>query len=142
MAIKMRVLYASSKGKIATMANMIKAEFELPVNAVDKIEQPAYPCDKERIVILMLSLKGEPNDTVRRFCGELNKGRAQNVALVIDGNEAAANSMKTILAQAGTNVIDEVLYVKTGFLPFLSSVKEEEKTALLEWTHRIVDSLQ
>ena len=90
----------------------------------------------------MLSLKGEPNDTVRRFCGELNKGRAQNVALVIDGNEAAANSMKTILAQAGTNVIDEVLYVKTGFLPFLSSVKEEEKTALLEWTHRIVDSLQ
>ena len=46
MAIKMRVLYASSKGKIATMANMIKAEFELPVNAVDKIEQPAYPATK------------------------------------------------------------------------------------------------
>ncbi|MBQ8341664.1 MAG: hypothetical protein IJY22_04725, partial [Clostridia bacterium] len=64
------------------------------------------------------------------------------VALVIDGPEAAANRMKEILNAAGTNVIDEVLYVKTGFLPFLSSVKEEEKTALLEWTHRIVDGLQ
>ena len=142
MAIKMRVLYASNKGKIVTMANMIKAEFALPVNAVDKIEQPAYPCDKERLVVLMMSLKNEPSDIARRFCGELNKTRAQNVALVIDGPEAAANRMKDILKAAGTNVIDEVLYVKTSFLPFLSSVKEEEKTALLEWTHRIVDGLQ
>ena len=142
MAIKMRVLYASNKGKIATMANMIKAEFQLPVNAVDKVEQPAYPCDKERLVILMTSLKNEPSDVARRFYGELNKTRAQNVALVIDGPEAAANRMKEILKAAGTNVIDEVLYVKTGFLPFMSSVKEEEKTALLEWAHRIVDGLQ
>lgn len=142
MAIKMRVLYASSKKKIASMAQMIKAEFDLPVNAVDKIEQPAYPCDKERIVILMFSLKGEPNDVVRRFCGELNKGRANNVALVVDGNEAAAKRMKEILAAAGTNVIDEVHYVKTGFLSFLDSVKPEEQKALLDWTHRIVDSLQ
>ena len=142
MAIKMRVLHASSKKKILEMAQMIKAEFDLPVNAVDRVEQPAYPCDKERIVILMLSLKGEPNDIVRRFCGELNKGRANNVALVIDGNEAAANRMKEILTTAGTNVAEEVHYVKTGFLSFLDSVKPEEKTALLEWAHRIVDGLQ
>ena len=142
MAIKMRVLHASSKKKILEMAQMIKAEFELPVNAVDRVEQPAYPCDKERIVILMLSLKGEPNDVVRRFCGELNKSRANNVALVIDGNEAAAKRMKEILTAAGTNVAEEVLYVKTAFLSFLDSVKPEEKTALLEWAHRIVDGLQ
>ena len=141
MAIKMRVLHASSKKKILDMANMIKAEFDLPVNAVDRIEQPAYPCDKERIVILMFSLKGEPNDVVKRFCGELNKGRAANVALVIDGPESAANRMKEILTNAGTNVIDEVHYVKTAFLSFMDSVKPEEKKALLDWTHRIVDSL-
>lgn len=142
MAIKMRVLYASKKGKIATMANMIKEEFQLPVNAVDKVEQPAYPCDKERLVILMTSLKSEPSDVARRFYGELNKGRTQNVALVIDGPEAAAKRMKEILSAAGTNVIDDVLYVKTGFLPFSSGVKEDEKKALLDWAHRIVDGLQ
>ncbi len=141
MAIKMRVLYASPKKKIVSMAQMIKAEFDLPVNAVDKIEQPAYPCDKERIVILMFSLKGEPKDVVRRFCGELNKSRANNVALVVDGNEAAANRMKEILSAAGTNVVDEVHYVKTAFFSFMDSVKPEEKEALLAWTHRIVDSL-
>ncbi len=141
MAIKMRVLYASPKKKIASMAQMIKAEFDLPVNAVDKIEQPAYPCDKERLVILMFSLKGEPSDVVRRFCGELNKSRANNVALVVDGNEAAAKRMKEILTAAGTNVADEVHYVKTAFLSFMDSVKPEEQEALLAWTHRIVDSL-
>ena len=142
MAIKMRVLYASSKKKISTMANMIKEEFSLPVNAVDKIEQPAYPCDKERIVILMFSLKGEPSDVVRRFCGELNKTRANNVALVVDGTENAAARMKEILAAAGTNVADEVFYVKCAFLPFIDKIKPEEKDALLAFTHRIVDSLQ
>ena len=142
MAIKMRVLYASNKGKILEMAQMIKAEFDLPVNAVDKIEQPAYPCDKERIVFLMFSLKGEPSDVVRRFCGELNKGRANNVALIVDGPESAAQKMKEILVQAGTNVAEEVHYVKCGFLSFLDKIKPEEKDALLAYTHRIVDNLQ
>ena len=142
MAIKMRVLYASSKKKIASMAQMIKAEFDLPVNAVDKIEQPAYPCDKERIVILMFSLKGEPSDVVRRFCGELNKSRANNVALVVDGPESAANRMKEILTAAGTNVVGDVHYVKTAALSFLDSIKPEEQQALLQWAHGIVDSLQ
>ena len=141
MAIKMRVLYASGKAKMAAMASMVHAEFALPINAVDKIP-PAYSCDKERLVVLMLSLKGEPDDQLRLFCRELTKARAQNVALVIDGPEAAAKRMKEILGEAGTNIIDEVLYVNCGFLPFLKGVKEEEKTALLEWAHRIVDNLQ
>ena len=142
MAIKMRVLYASPKKIISTMANMIKAEFDLPVNAVDKIEQPAYSCDKERLVVLMFSLKSEPSDVVRRFCGELNKSRANNVAIIMNGPEAAANRMKEILAAAGTNVIDEVFYVKTAALSFLDKITDEEKADLLAWTHRVVDSIQ
>ena len=141
MAIKMRVLYASAKGKVATMANMVHSEFALPINAVDKIP-PAYSCNNERIVILMLSLKGAPEDQLRLFCQELTKARAQNVALAIDGTPAAAKIMKDILTAAGTNVVDEVHYIKTSFLPFLSSVKEEEKAALLAWAHRVVDNLQ
>lgn len=141
MAIKMRVLYASSKKKVADMAAMIHSEFQLPVNAIDKIPT-AYSCDKERLVVLMLSVKGEPTDQLRLFCSELTKARAQNVALVIQGNEAAANRMKEILAGAGTNVIDEVFYVNCAFLPFLDSIKPEEKAELLAWAHRVVDNLQ
>ena len=54
MAIKMRVLYASNKSKIADMADIVKQEYDLAINAVDKIP-PAYSCNNERIVILMLS---------------------------------------------------------------------------------------
>ena len=140
MAIKMRVLYASSKKKVADMAAMIHSEFQLPVNAIDKIPT-AYSCDKERLVVLMLSVKGEPSDQLRLFCSELTKARAQNVALVIDGNEDGAKKVKAILAEAGTNVKDEVFYVKSSFLPFLNSVKDDEKAAALAWAHRIVDSL-
>ena len=141
MAIKMRVLYASKKKKIADMAQIIKEAYDLPVNAVDKIPT-AYSCNNERIVVLMFSLKGEPEDQVRLFCRELTRARAQNVAIVMDGPESAAQRMKDILHEAGTNVIDEVHYVKTGFLSFLDKVSEEEKEALLAFTKRVVENLQ
>ena len=100
MAIKMRVLYTPTKKKLADLAYSIKKEYDLDVNAVDKI-LPAYSCNNERLVILMLTLKGEPDDQLRRFCGEMTKARANNTALVINGTEAAANRMKEILAAAG-----------------------------------------
>ena len=139
MAIKMRVLCASNKAKITHMAEMIKAKYDLAINAVDKIP-PAYSCDKERLVILALSIKNEPDDSVRLFCQELTKARAQNVALLIHGTPAAANVMKNILKSAGTNVLDEVLYVNCGL--FGSAVKDEEKAALLAWTDRLLENLQ
>ncbi len=140
MAIKMRILYASGKKKINTIANMIKAEKDLAFNSVDVIP-PAYSCDKERIVVLIVSGKGHISDAVRLFARELNKGRAQNVALMIDGDEAAANELKEVLTEAGTNVIDEVMYIKGG-LPFLGSVKPEEKTEILAWVDRVVANLK
>ena len=141
MAIKMRVLYTPTKKKLAELANVIKAEYSLDVNAVDTI-LPAYSCNNERIVILMLTLKGEPDDQLRRFCGEMTKARANNTALIINGTEEAANRMKEILAAAGTKVVDEVFYVKTKFFSFLDKVTEEEKADMLAWTHRVVDSIQ
>ena len=113
MAIKMRVLYNSAKPKIKNIANEIKAHYDLGVNAVDVIP-PAYSCDKERIVILFLSAKGAHlDDSLRLFCQELTKVRAQNIALMVDGNEAAANAVKEVLANVAQNnaVYDEVLYI-------------------------------
>ena len=142
MAIKMRILYASGKKKIQAFANEIKAKHDLAFNAVDVIP-PAYSCDKERIVILAISAKGNDiSDSVVLFCKELTKVRAQNVALMIDGDQAAADKLKEILTEAGTNVIDEVLYVKGGFPLFGSTPKPEEKTAVLDWVDRVIANLK
>ncbi len=141
MAIKMRVLYASGKKKINNMANAIKAQYDLAFNSVDVIP-PAYSCDKERIVILAISAKGMVSDAVRLFCRELTKARAQNVALLIDGDEKAANSLKEILTEAGTNVIDEVHYVKGGLPIIGGSVKPEEKADLFAWVDRVIANLK
>lgn len=140
MAIKMRVLYWSGKGKIKTIANEIKKEFNLEHNSVDVIP-PAFSCDKERIVILCISIKDEPDDQLRLFCKELTKQRAQNVALMIDGTEKGAQNIKNILSQTGTNLIDNILFVKGG-LPFLSKLSDEEKKTIFEWVHGVVDKLQ
>ncbi len=141
MAIKMRILYASGKKKIQAFANAIKAQYELAFNSVDVIP-PAYPCDKERIIILAVSAKGDVSDSVALFCKELTKVRAQNVALMIDGDEAVANKLKELLTEAGTNVIDEVIYVNGGFPIFGTTPKPEEKTAVFAWVDRVLQNLK
>ncbi len=140
MAIKMRVLCASKK-KLQVLANNIKEKYDLAFNSVDVIP-PAYSCDKERIVVLAISAKGVNgvSDSLRRFCGELTKERAQNVALVIDGDEAAANTVKQILTDAGTNVIDEVLYMKAGL--FSMKPNAEELDAAYAWVDRVIANLK
>ncbi len=141
MAIKMRILYNSNKKKIYNIATAIKAQYELAFNSVDVIP-PAYSCDKERIVILAISGKGHVSDALRLFCRELTKARAQNVALMIDGDEAIANNLKTILAEAGTNVVDEVLYVNGGLPIFGGSLKPEEKAEIFAWVDRVIENLK
>ena len=137
----MRILYASGKKKIVNIANEIKAKYELAFNSVDVIP-PAYSCDKERIVVLAISAKGNISDSVRLFCRELTKARAQNVALMIDGDEVAANKLKEILTEAGTNVIEEVLYVKGGLPIIGTAVKPEEKTEIFAWIDRVIANLK
>lgn len=144
MALKMRFLYYSSKGKIKAMAEIVKKEFDLSQNhnAID-IVPPAYSCENERLVILAVSGKGQPDDILRRFCSELNKKKAQNVALLVDGDEKMGNSLLEVLKETGTNVFDNVKYIKIGGLPFLAGkVSDEEKKDLVEWIQSIINNLQ
>ena len=144
MALKMRFLYFSKKAKIKAMGELVKAEFDLAQNhnAVDVIP-PAYSCENERLVILAVSGKGEPDDVLRRFCSELNKKKAQNIALLVDGDEKLASRLLETLEAAGSNVNKDVLYFKIGGLPVLGGkVTEDEKKALLDWTHKVVDNIQ
>lgn len=142
MALKMRFLYYSGKAKMKAMAEAVKLEFELTQNhnAVDIIP-PAYACENERLVILGISGKGEPDDVLRRFCLELTKKNANNVALIVDGDEKMGEKLIECLKTTGTNVLaDKILYVKLGGLPFIGGkLSEDEKAKILSWAHSVVD---
>ena len=144
MALKMRFLYYSKKSKMKDLGEAIKSEFGLSqnYNAIDIIP-PAYSCENERLVILALSGKGDLDDLVRRFCRELDKKKAQNVALLIDGNDRVKEDALAVLKETGTNVIEDVKTVKFSGIPFIGGkLSDAEKADLLAWTHRVVDGLQ
>ena len=144
MALKMRFLYYSGKGKaMKALADSVKKEFDLTQNnnSTDIIP-PAYSCEKERLVVLAISGKGEPDDTLRRFCSQLDKSKAQNVAVLIDGDEKMANKIVETLKSAETNVIDDVKFIKIGGLSFLGgSITEDQIKDVLDWIHTVVNSI-
>ena len=136
--VKMRVMFSTNKPKIRTYATALGEAFKCLVNDVP----PAYPCDKERLVIIVVSLKGDPSDKLRLFCSELNAQRAYNVALVVDNKEQekGIKKIKDTLREAGTNVIDDVYYVKAGFLSG-SKITLEERTAIVKWAEGVIAKL-
>lgn len=138
MAIKMRVLFYPEKKKLLAIGNMIKAEYDLNVNSVDRIP-PAYSCDKERLVILATQLKGNLPDEYRLFVRELTKARAVNVAIIAAGDDACVEKTKELLKEAGTNVIEDVKRVKVGL--FDSKVSDEEKADILNWVKTTIEGL-
>ena len=138
MAIKMRVLYNSKKKGMAQFAKVIADKYELPINATSGKFPPEYPCDKERIVVLAMTAKGELADDVRRFCAELNKTRAYNVALLIDGDQATADKVAEIIKNAGTNLVGVKVINLGGFLMFGGTLTPELETELVAWVDEMV----
>lgn len=138
MAIKMRVLCYPEKKKLLAIGNMIKAEYELNVNSVDRIP-PAYSCDKERLVILATNIKGSLPDDYRLFVRELTKARAYNVAIIAAGDDACVERTKELIKEAGANVIEDVKRIKMGL--FDNKVTDAEKTEILEWVKNTIASL-
>ena len=139
MAIKMRVLCYPEKKKLLAIGNMIKAEYDLSVNAVDRIP-PAYPCDKERIVILAINIKKSLPDDYRLFLGRLSKAGAANVAILSAGDDACVEKTKELLREAGTNVIEDTMKITMGL--FDSKVTDAEKTDILAWVEQVKGQLK
>lgn len=140
MAIKMRYLHKAKNPKITALGEQFVIKYDLKdnKNAFDIIP-PAYSCDKERLVILALTLKKEPDDIVRRFCAQLDKTKTANVALVVDGTPEAAEKLIAVLKDAGTNVVDNVFYVKSaGFLNLNGKVTAEEVADFLGWAEEVI----
>jgi hypothetical protein len=139
MAIKMRILHYTGKAKLRSIGDVIKSEYDLAINSVDAIP-PAYPCNNERIVILVLSVKDDADDQLRRFLMELTKARAQNVAIVTDSKPAGIEKVIGYLKQAGTNVVGEPLNIAAGLFAG-KNLSDDEKAKVLDWVKSIVDSL-
>ncbi len=133
--VKMRVIYSTTKKKVVTFATAIAEAFKCQTDDVP----PAFPCDKEKLVVIVMTVKDEPNDKLRRFCGELNKTRALNTALVVDGdpNSKGVNQVKEILKEAGTNVIEDVYTVDGGGI-FGKKISLEERTNIVKWVEKVI----
>ncbi len=140
MAIKMRVLCYPEKKKLLAIGNAIKAKYQLNPNSVDRIP-PAYSCDKERLVVLALNLKGSKlSDDYRLFIQDLNKTRAANVAIIYCGDEALLKETQDLVTAAGANLIDEVKYTKVGL--FDSKASDDELSDIYAWIDRAVANLK
>ena len=95
-------------------------------------------------MILVASLKGEPSDTLRRFCAELTPARAHNVVLVVDNKDQTKGiqMIKDTLKEAGTNVIDDIYYLKSPGLFSGAKISFDERTAIVRWAQSIVESVK
>ena len=133
--MKMRVMYATRKGKMVTYAEAIGAANGCLVNDIP----PAYPCDKERLVLIGLTLNGDPADRVRRFCSELKPDKATYTALFIDGepDSEGEEQVKEILRTAGTYVLEETYYVKTGRFNFSKKISLEDRQHIVDWSRKM-----
>ena len=141
--IKMRVIYPSKKPKMATFATAISEAFKCSVDSVP----PAYPCEKERLVVLLMNGGNDPDDKLRLFCRELNGQRAYNVAIIADGDKdaLAVKKVKELLREAGTNVLEDVYSVNGGsggiFGAFNKKISLDERRAIVNWVTSTIEAL-
>ena len=141
--IKMRGVYSSKKKKMATFAMAVGEAFKCSFDTIP----PAYPCEKERVVVLLMNGGNDPDDKLRLFCRELNAQRAYNVILVVDGdkNAPAVSKVREILTEAGTNVVDDVYSVNGGAAGligmFNKSITLDERRGIVNWVTSTIEAL-
>lgn len=137
--MKMRALVVSGKGKLKTIGEILAKNGTYAADVIP----PAYSCDRERLVVIIATLRSSMPDSFRRFCQELSKDKAQNVALIVDGSETDAKMVAGWIANAGANVIDNILYfpVKGLFAGFSKNLTVEETTKVNNWYEAVVAAL-
>ncbi len=137
--MRMRVLTKTSKGKLLAIADEVTKLIEAD-KATDEIPS-AYPCDGERLVVIVASAKASMPENFERFVRSLKKSVTANVAFIIDGTpENAAKIVE--MAKTGTpntNVIeDNILYIKGGLpFKFMKKVSADEMKQVREWVDAV-----
>ena len=137
--MRMRVLTKTNKGKLLAIADEVTKLIEAD-KATDEIPS-AYPCDGERLVVIVATAKANMPENFERFVRSLKKSVTANVAFIIDGTpENAAKIVE--MAKTGTpncNVIeDNILYINGGLpFKFMKKVSAEEMKQVHDWVAAI-----
>ena len=143
--MKMRVLYSSNNKKIVNYATAL-GEAQNEQRALADTIPPAYSCDRERLVVLVISAGSKLADNVRLFIGELTQARAANVAFVFESKDKTVTpTMQQIIdtiKAAGANVIDDKIYFAAPGSLFSSKLSVEERRDVVEWCEGIKESLK
>ena len=139
--MRKRVLTQTSSGKLLALADQITKMIDAD-KATDVI-MPAYPCDGERLIIIVATAKAEMPDSFQRFVRSLKKSVTANVAFLIDGTEENAKKIVEMAKTNDANVMeDNILYLKGGLpFKFLKKYTDEELSAVKKWVDEINSAL-
>ena len=135
--MRMCVLTQTSKGKLLAIADEVTKLIDAD-KATDVI-MPAYPCDGERLIVIVASAKANMPDSFCRFMRSLKKSVTANIAFIIDGTPENAAQIVEMAKTNNSNVIDNnILYVEGGLpFKFLRKVTDEEMNKVRAWVKEI-----
>ena len=139
--MRMRVLTQTNKGKLLTIADKITQLIEAD-KATDVI-MPAYPCDGERLIVIVVSAKANMPDSFCRFMRSLKKTVTANVAFIIDGTPENAAPIIEMAKSQNSNVMEDKILYFDGGLPFkfMKKVSAEEMAIVEAWVADIKANL-
>ena len=138
--MRMRVLTQTNKGKLLAIADEVTKLIEAD-KATDVI-MPAYPCDGERLIVIVASAKASMPDSFCRFMRSLKKSVTANIAFIIDGTPENAAKIVEMAKTNNANIIEDILYINGGIpLKFIKNVSAEEMNTVKAWVEKTLSSL-
>lgn len=138
MAIKLRILHYPDNKKLAALCKEINSEYEN--SKFDKIP-PAYPCERERLLVAFVKTGKEPTNELKMFCGDLTKARVENVAFIFDAPEATAKALADSAVNAGAKLACEPKFMKfPGLFGGFSPAATAEIKAFIAEAYKAVQS--
>ena len=140
--MRMRVLTRTSKGKLLAIADEVTKLISAD-KATDTI-MPAYPCDGERLIVIVATAKSSMPDDFGRFMRSIKKSVSANIAFIIDGTPENAAKIVEMAKTNDSNVMeDNILYIKGGLpFKFMKSVSAEEMATVKTWVEGILAKLK
>jgi len=140
--MRMRVLTRTSKGKLLSIADEVTKLISAD-KATDTI-MPAYPCDGERLIVIVATAKSSMPDDFGRFMRSIKKSVSANIAFIIDGTPENAAKIVEMAKTNDSNVMDDnILYIKGGLpFKFMKSVSAEEMATVKTWVEGILSNLK
>lgn len=140
--MRMRVLTRTNKGKLLAIADEVTKLINAD-KATDTI-MPAYPCDGERLIVVVATAKPDMPDDFGRFMRSIKKSTSANIAFIIDGTLENAAKIVEMAKTNDSNVMEDKILFVNGGLPFkfLKNVPAEEMAKVKAWVEDILANLK